>query len=214
MRGKGMATPDVEIIGITGGIGSGKSVVSRVLRLNGFHVYDCDMEARRLMERDVRLKRALCEILGDEIYADGINLDRKRMASIIFSDKQILSQVNSLVHSAVKQDFLWYASRNATGTVFCESAILASSGLDAVCDRVWIVDAPENMRIDRVKRRNGMDISEIKRRMDAQSEEYSSMPFAEVLTNDGVHPLLPEILRKIDALCDAVTSYSLTLADA
>lgn len=185
-----------EIIGITGGIGSGKSVVSRILRLNGYPVYDCDSEARSLMESSAMLKSDLCAILGNEIYTDSCHLDRKRMAGMIFSDHQLLMRVNKVVHSAVKDDFMRFAREVVSRKVFCESAILGSSGFADMCSRIWFVDAPEVVRIDRVKHRSGMGEEEIRQRMHAQRDEFSRLSPDKIVRvqNDDTTELLPFIL--------------------
>ena len=117
------------IIGITGGIGAGKSVVSRILRLKGYWVYDCDLEAKILMDQDMDVRNALKELFSESIYLEDGTLDRKLMADKIFSDENIRNYVNRIVHSAVKSDFISRAGRNGS-PVFVESAILHTSGLD------------------------------------------------------------------------------------
>jgi len=203
------ALSNKEIIGISGGMGSGKSVVSRILRLNGFQVYDCDVMAKQLMENDRELKSALCRILGESIYLEGVRLDRKMMAERIFSDWDLLRRVNSVVHAAVRDDFLRFVGMSSSGKVFCESAVLVSSGLAGLCSEVWIVEAPEYVRIARVKVRNGMDVREIRKRMDAQANEFamlSGMPAVRI-ANNGSDPLLPMVLKltkkeiKTEILC-------------
>lgn len=201
---------DKEIIGITGGIGSGKSVVSRILRLNGFPVYDCDSEARILMESSAMLKSDLCAILGNDIYTDSCHLDRKRMAGLIFSDHQLLMRVNKVVHSAVKDDFMRFARKVVSRKVFCESAILGSSGFADMCSRIWLVEAPEFVRINRVRHRNGMDEEEIRQRMHAQRDEFSLLPSDKIVCvpNDGMTELLPFILGLLHDVSKNITKHT------
>lgn len=183
------------VIGITGGIGAGKSVVARILRLKGFRVYDCDMEAKRLMEQSDKLRRCLTEILGEEAYNDGL-LDRGFVASRIFAIDELRRQVNSVVHKAVAEDFKKAVSCGGT-IVFVESAILSTSGMDCDCNEIWVVDAPEEIRIERVIARNGLQREAILERMETQREEFSGLPKdkTSVIVNDGVTPLLPAIGR-------------------
>lgn len=183
------------VIGITGGIGAGKSVVSRILRLKGFRVYDCDTEARRLMEQSEGLRRCLTEILGEEAYKGG-SLDRQFVASRIFAFEELRREVNSVVHKAVAEDFR-KASSLGDATVFVESAILATSGMAGDCSEIWVVDAPEEIRIERVVARNGMARGAILDRMETQREEFSglSRDKIRILANDGMTPLLPAIGR-------------------
>lgn len=166
---------DVKKIGITGGIGSGKSVVARIVRSNSFPVYDCDSEARRIMEKDPAVAQQLKAILGEECYDEGGNLNRPYVASKIFGNPEYREAVNKVVHSAVRNDFIRFAER-ARGKVFVESAILGSSGLADLCDEIWLVEAPEEERISRVKLRNGLSEEAVKERMAAQISEMESLP--------------------------------------
>lgn len=186
------------IIGITGGIGSGKSVVSRVLRLNGEQVYDCDTEARRMMESDVRLIDELLNILGDEAYGNDRKLNRRYIAEKIFYDEHMRFRVNRVVHRAVKDDFMQYA-RHWGRRVFCESAILTSSGFDNICDKIWLVTAPEEERIQRIMLRNGLSREEIIKRMASQNGEFDLLPDDKVVVfrNGDADMLLPQIFGLI-----------------
>lgn len=187
------------LIGITGGIGSGKSVVARIARCNGFFVYDCDLEARRLMQEDSRLVACLKSLFGEEAYLDDNSLDRKYVASRIFREADLREKVNNLVHSAVKEDFLRFAE-SKDSKVFVESAILFSSHLAEVCDSVWMVIAPEEVRISRVMARNNVSADEVKERIRVQSEEFSCLPEekTEFLDNGGEVPILEKILKLLD----------------
>lgn len=163
-----------KVIGIAGGIGSGKSVVSRILRLQGDPVYDCDYEARRLMEEPGgELRERLAARLGADIYREDGTLDRNRMAAEIFGDREAREFVNSLVHACVRADFgrrveEW--RRQGAETVYVESAILASSGLAEACSAVLIVDAPEEERVARAIGR-GMTPEDARARIAAQQRE-------------------------------------------
>ena len=201
-----------KIIGITGGIGSGKSVVSRILRLKGFRVYDCDSEARRLMETHPDVISRIIGILGEEAYKASTpataernsakrELDRAYVASRIFSDDGLRHKVNSVVHKAVADDFLDFARRwHAKGNwVFCETAILATSHMDEICDEIWLVSASEEERIARVMARNGISAEEVKLRMESQTLEFSLLPkgkICEIYNGDG-DMLLPQIEKHI-----------------
>lgn len=188
------------IIGITGGIGSGKSVVSRVVRLNGVPVYDCDLEAKKLMQSDSSLRSELTRLIGSAAYDAQGFLDRKYVASRIFSDPELLADVNALVHEAVRNHFCRFAASHKSATVFCESAILATSGMADGCTRIWLVDAPEGVRMERVTKRDGMTESQVRERMEAQRLEFEMLPKEKTLRidNSGEHPLLPVILELID----------------
>ncbi len=202
-------TGKCRIIGITGGIGSGKSVVSRILRLNGCFVYDCDLEARVIMEREESVSSAIKSLLGEEAYLPDGCVDRAFVASVVFADSDKLNGLNSIVHKAVRDDFLqrvkWLSCQEIPAplrrdVIFCESAILSTAHMDAICDEIWLVTAPETLRIERVIRRNGLTEREIMGRMEAQKREFDSLPSEKVtlIDNDRSTPILRKILRLID----------------
>lgn len=194
------------VVGLTGGIGSGKSVVSRILRLNGFHVYDCDSHAKILMDSDPILCRDIAERLGaDCLTEDGV-LVRSAIAKKIFSDPEAREWLNVRVHKLVHDDFLEnlriFFDRDA---IFVEAAVLRSSGLWRVCDVVWIIDAPVEIRLRRVEERNALPTEAVKARMESQKEEFdfsSLLPSDAVryISNDGVTPLLPQLSAELSRL--------------
>lgn len=189
-----------EVIGITGGIGAGKSVVSRILRLKGYRVYDCDSEARRLMERSEEILAALTERFGQEcILGDG-GLDRAYIAGKVFTDAAELEWLNKLVHGAVRDDVgRWVRMCEAEGCcrLFVESAILFTSGLDRMCDRIWMVTAPEQLRLQRAMERGGVSEEDLLRRIESQRKEFDSLPGEKVteIDNSG-----ESLLERIDML--------------
>lgn len=187
-------SPDASLIMITGGIGSGKSVVSRILRLNGYPVYDCDSEAKRIMETDGKVIEALIEILGEEAYSSEGFINRPYIASRIFSDAVLRGMVNSVVHQAVREDVDRFA-RKREGMVFCETAIPVTSRMTGMCEAVWLVTAPESERIERVKIRNGFSEEEIRRRIETQMEEFSGLDEGKTVSvsNGRDDLLLPRI---------------------
>ncbi len=188
------------IICVTGGIGAGKSIVSTILRLKGFVVYDCDSAARRLMETDGILKEGLVSLLGNGVYMPDGSLDRKMMASIIFSDDNIRGKVNRLVHSAVREDMERVSERN--GLIFVETAIPVTSGIDKMAFSVWMIDAPERLRLERACGRDNVPAESVIARMRSQREEFSGLPASRTvrIINDGETPLLPVIDRLIENL--------------
>lgn len=190
-----MQPVETMLIGITGGIGAGKSVVARILRSQGFPVYDCDAEAKKLMNTDIALKDALRKLLGDAVYSSDGLLDKAVMADIIFNDEGKRLKVNELVHKAVTQDFLGWCSAQDRSPVFVESAILSTSGLEKFCDRIWLIEAPEDVRIRRVMKRNSMTKEQVRQRIHAQQKEFSYMPKDKivVIQNSDDSPLLKTI---------------------
>lgn len=187
-------------IGITGGIGAGKSVVSGVLRLRGYAVYDCDFEARRLMTDSSDICCRLCELGCAGMYANDGSLDRRALATRLFSDDSFRMEVNRIVHKAVKEDFLTFAAhRYESGdrVVFCESAIMAEASMIPMFDFIWVVTAPEHLRIERVMSRNSATEAEVMERIRSQREESRKLSECGIplvsLDNSGQTMLLPAL---------------------
>lgn len=186
------------VIGITGGIGSGKSVVSRVLRCNGCRVYDCDSAAKRLMSESESIRKDIIGCVGLGAYTDDGNLDKAYLASKIFNDSDLRLAVNGIVHSAVKKDIERKISELFT-PFFIESAILASSGLAELCEKIWLVDAPFDVRVKRVMERDHLDEEDVLKRIETQKKESEALPKDKIviLMNDGTSPLLIKLLENI-----------------
>lgn len=183
-------------IAIIGGIGSGKSVVSRLLSLMGYPVYDCDSNAKRLMAESEDIHRGLVDIFGPSaVTPEGIN--RAYIASIAFKNAEKLSKLNSLVHPAVLHDFDRWAQQNGE-IVFVETAILSESGMSKSVDAVWSVEAPLECRVERVMVRNAMSREDVMRRISSQAttipDEITSVTH---LINDDSHALIPQIVAAI-----------------
>lgn len=184
---------------VTGGIGSGKSVVSRVLAAMGFRVYDCDREAKRLMDHYARIKDSLCrEIHPDCVDADG-RINRSRLSEIVFADRTALDRLNSIVHSAVRADLRAWCEKygHDRKRLFVETAILYQSGLDAMVDDVWVVEAPTALRVERVMARNSLSREQVLARIEAQDSYVpaSCHQCVSHVVNDGCFPVLPQIER-------------------
>ena len=180
-------------IGITGGIGSGKSVVCRILRMWRYPVYDSDSEAKRLMNTSGEIRSRLMALLGHDIYTDA-GLDRNRMAALVFKDRDILNQVNAIVHPAVHRDFTEWAKRQDSKLVFLESAILYESGLADALSSVWCVAAPADIRIARTMARNRCSREEVMERISKQmSDEEMAEKSDEIIYNDDSHSLLLQL---------------------
>lgn len=154
-------------IGITGGIGSGKSRLCRLFAERGVAVYDTDAAAKRLMTEDAALVAAIQARFGAESYVDGA-LNRSYLAERVFSDAAERQALNGLVHPAVKADFVAWAEQQEGDYVILESALLFEAGLDAMVDAVVAVLAPEALRIERVRQRDGVSEEQGRSRMAAQ----------------------------------------------
>ena len=164
---------------ITGGIGSGKSFVARILRLKGYGVFDCDAEAKRLMETMPSLIDKIKSVAGESVYEPNpseskrLTLNRSLLAQKIFSDNNIREKVNSAVHAAVKaqiKDWLKYEKN-----IFIETAIAEESGLADMADEIWIVTASEETRIKRVSKRDRRPLDQILKIIEVQKEEEKKL---------------------------------------
>lgn len=161
----------MKTIGITGGIGSGKSYVSNLLRQEfGIPVYDCDAEAKRLTATGEEIRRKLIQLVGPEVF-NGQELVRKRLADYLFADPEHASRVNAIIHPAVLEDFKLWADRQQKPIVALESAILFESGFNQYVDYVLFVDAPEEIRLKRAMQRDTAPEEKIKARMQMQHPE-------------------------------------------
>lgn len=185
------------LIGISGGIGAGKSVVSRILRAMGYEVYDTDTAARTLMDRSPAIKSRICESIHPEAVDCNGNIDRRLIADIVFNDKAMLETLNRIVHGSVRDDLkAWSERDSATSPLFVECAIMHTSGIYKMCDSVWHVTAPDEVRITRIMSRNGISASEAASRIKAQEKEEILSRKSDIrIINDGVMPVLPQIER-------------------
>lgn len=186
---------------ISGGIGCGKTVVSRVVRAMGYPVYDCDSRASRIMDTDDSIKRDIAEKVHRECITDDGRIDRRRLSEVVFGDYEALRRLNAIVHSAVRRDLaLWY-ERNCPADCFVETAILYQSGLDRMVDEVWEIDAPLDLRVERVMARNNFDRGQVLSRISSQDCFVPDSVHSCVrrILNDGVSPLLPQIEDALNA---------------
>lgn len=191
------------LIAITGGIGAGKSVVSRILVSMGYEVYDTDSNAKRLMDASPAIKAALVSAFGSEVVVEG-DIDRKKLAEIVFADSRKLAVLNGIVHKAVIDDIMVWSRDRAPkdNTLFVETAVLYQSGLDRHVDEVWEVTAPEEVRLHRVMNRNNMSRRDVMARIASQKVDDTerTIPMVHTLCNDDVTPLLPQVLVRIDSV--------------
>lgn len=180
-------------IGITGGIGSGKSVVASLLELSGIPVYIADKESKRLTETSPVIRKKLTDLLGADLYTEK-GLDKKLLASHIFSNPATLKQVNGIIHPEVNRDFT--AWTEAQDTPFCaiESAILFESGFDRAVDISLMVYAPMELRITRALQRDAATRSELINRIKTQMPDEIKKEHADyVIYNDDRQALIPQI---------------------
>lgn len=180
-------------IGITGGIGSGKSVVASLLSLYGIPVYIADTESKRLTDSSPFIREELIRLFGEQLYA-GKGLDRKLLASYIFGKPEILRKVNGIIHPVVNRDFREWAERQQGQACGIESAILFESGFDRLVDIRLMVYAPLDVRIRRAVRRDGSGEEEVRRRIGSQLPDEEKRDRADfVILNDGKQALIPQM---------------------
>lgn len=182
-------------IGITGGIGSGKSVVAAILRQLGYPVYDSDSRAKQLTNTHPDIKRLLTDAFGTQIYSGNLP-DRQCLSRLIFSSDRNRDIVNGIIHPIVAQDFNQWAISQKVPMVFLESAILMEFGFVHYMDKTVLVTAPVNLRIQRVQQRSHLAESEIRQRMQSQLSDEQLTPKVDfVIQNDEQHLLLPQIQK-------------------
>ena len=183
-------------IGITGGIGSGKSLVCQVFSHLGVPVYYADIEARMLTDHDSEIQQELKTILGAAFFDRGM-LNRNRMASAIFNDKSLLDQVNNLIHPRVAAHFSEWCERHAGFPyVIQESAILFESNAYRSFDKIITVTAPEEIRMQRVSTRNNMSPEKAASIMRNQLPEEEKLSRSNhVIVNDGTELVIPQVLK-------------------
>lgn len=168
----------VGVIGLTGGIGSGKSFVAKEFEKNGFPVYYADDEAKKIMITEP-VKSKIIEVFGHEIYDPYGNLNRGLLSSLVFNDSEKLAALNSIVHPAVRQHFEeWVRHNKDCDFIIKEAAILFETGSNQNCDYVILVIAPESLRIQRVMQRDGSSESEIKARIEKQWTDEMKIPLS------------------------------------
>ena len=182
------------VVGLAGGIGSGKSTIARQLRMMGYMVYDSDSQAKRIIVEDLSVRKQLIQLFGEEVFIDGV-YQTNIVAQQVFADKCLLEKLNAIVHPAVRADIeKQKASMGIGELLFVECAILYSSGIHALCEKVVLVTAPEEIRLQRTIQRDHSTIDKVRARMRAQECEWQHQQVDVVLHNDGS--------RSINELCN------------
>lgn len=183
-------------IGITGGIGSGKSVVSKLLRAMSIPVYLSDDEAKRLTASDETIRKELTALLGDELYQGNV-LNKSLLAGYLFASPENAARVNAIIHPVVKQDFRRWCKENASSFILAmESAILIEAGFAPEVDAVVMVYAPKEVRIRRAMKRDGASRKQIEQRIQNQMDDEVKRAKADyTIINDDKTPLIPQVFR-------------------
>ena len=188
----------MKLIAITGGIGSGKSVVARMVQVMGYHVYDCDSRAKALMTEDDNVRHQLVDAFGPETFLEDGSLNRQHLSAAAFGNDESLSRLNGIVHPATARDMLLWGRNQADSgatVAFVETALLRTAGLDRLMDEVWHVTAPASVRIPRVMARSGLTAQQVQDRMASQAIEESPAPGERIIINDGIAAVLPQVIN-------------------
>lgn len=183
-------------IGVTGGIGSGKSTVCLIFKMLGTPVFEADLVAKKLINSNEEIRAGLLLLFGNKIYDDNNLLNRKMLADLIFNDDNLLEKVNNLVHPAVRNDFIHWVEKQNADYVIHEAAILFESGFYKMMDFTILVSAPIEMRIDRVVERDNIKAEMVEARIKKQWTDEEKRKFASLeLVNDNQNLLIPKILE-------------------
>lgn len=188
-------------IGITGGIGSGKTTVCKIVESLGFPVYYADDRGRYITDHDPMVLRGIRDQFGPGVF-DGLLLNRKKLGEIVFKDEQKLFQLNRLVHPAVRQDYAdWLLKHKDAKLVFSEIAILFEIGRFRDFDKTILVTCPDETRIKRVMERSNLSREDVKNRMTNQWPDEKKAELAHfVIDNDGIKQLNPQVEAIIQQL--------------
>lgn len=183
-------------VGITGGIGSGKTTICHFFELLDIPVFTADTEAKKLMVNSPYIKNKLISILGKDIYFEDQSLDRKKIAKLIFNSPNLLSKINALIHPAVHEEFeKWYVKQNSPYVLF-EAAILFECGLYNKMDINILITATEENRINRVISRDNISKEEVKNKIAKQWKEEKKEGYADyIIRNDNRELLIPKLLN-------------------
>jgi dephospho-CoA kinase len=184
------------ILGVTGGIGSGKSTVCKMFKTLGIPVFEADLVAKKLINSNKEIRDGLQQLFGNNIYDDNNLLNRKMLANLIFNNDNLLEKVNNLVHPAVRNDFIQWAEKQNSDYVIHEAAILFESGFYKMMDFTILVSAPEEMRIGRVIKRDKIQTEMVESRIKKQWPDEEKRKLASLeLVNDNKTLLIPKILE-------------------
>lgn len=187
-------------IGITGGMGAGKSVISEMMRCLGIPVYDADIASKKILNSNTKVKTQLIELLGEEIFSNG-QLNRPLMAQLIFNNNELLLKTNAIIHPAVFEDFIAWSEVQNKEVVACETAILFESGMVSYFDSILMVSAPLEIRIERCIKRNNFTREQVLERIAKQMDESKKIELSDfVIDNDNRKALYPQLKNFLNNL--------------
>lgn len=184
-------------IGITGGIGSGKTTVCKVFELLGVPVYYADIEAKQILDSNLEVRSNILNTFGNSILNDEEKIDKKKLASLVFNNKENLEKLNSIVHPAVREHFEnWLQQHSTQKYILKEAAILFESGSYKLVDKVIAVVAPLELKISRTMQRDKVTQAEVELRISNQMNDDEKIKRSQfVIHNDEQQLLVPQILN-------------------
>lgn len=195
-------------IGLTGGIGSGKTTVAQIFEVLAIPVYYADQAARDLMNQDPELKKQIISAFGPEVYKEG-ELNRTYLGSMVFSDAEKLVLLNEMVHPVTLRDAETWMQNQKTLYAIKEAALIFEAGLEKFFDYIIGVTAPESLRLERVMTRDQTSAEKVKQRMRQQMDEDEKISRCDyVIVNDGKQVILPQVLKIHEALLAKIHSVS------
>lgn len=188
-------------LGVTGGIGAGKSTICQLFRLLQIPIFDADKEAKRLNNESPTLRQFYTDLIDESLYIDG-KLDTKRLAAVLFSDEEKRNRINAKVHSELAERFrMWLDANKHHEIVVLDAALLFEAKFDAFVDFSVLVYAPEKLRIQRATARDGVSEDSIMQRMRAQMSEEDKIKLSNyIIFNDDEHSIIHQTLTLIDEL--------------
>lgn len=189
------------LVGLTGGIGSGKSTVAKIFQALGIKVYNSDDEAKNIINTNKEVIVKIKNKFGDSIYVNGF-LDSKQLALVVFNNEEALNELNAIVHPQVKFHFEnWVLQNKKEKVLVKEAAILIESGANKGLDKVVLVTAPEELRISRVCNRDKSNEDDVRKRIKSQMTDDEKMPYVDyVIKNNEEEFLLPQVVKILDNL--------------
>lgn len=186
----------MKCIGLTGGIGSGKTTVARIFSMLNVPVYNSDDAGRKITDKNPLVKSAIKNQFGDDMFDENENLNREKLSAIVFNDSSALAKLNAIIHPAVAHDFKMWCANQSSPFVIKETAILFEHGLDKQLDGVIVLEAPDDLRIKRVMHRNGITEDAVRQRIQQQLPQDELISRADwVIHNNEEQLLIPQVLE-------------------
>lgn len=183
------------IVGLTGGIGSGKTIVSKIFETLGCVIYNSDEVAKQLYF-DELIKPKIISLLGSEVYSSSNQINKDVIAKKIFSNPELLNALNAIIHPAVKIHFESFCKKNSTKIIIKETAILFEIGIEKQMDYIILVTAPTELKIKRVMKRNSISKAEVEKRISNQWSDEQKMALADFCINNNEKiALIPQVLK-------------------